>query len=119
MTSVSGTSGTASLQAAKEAGKAAFFAELWRKEELNKAVKAEEAKAEAQQAAQKPVTVTLGGVAVTLEHEAAKELTAVLAAGAELLEASPSEEFELPSGVTATGAELTAALAALILAGKA
>lgn len=114
MTSISGSSGLASLQAAKQAGDAAFFADLLRNQE-----KREAAKAEAKQAEQKPVTVTLGGVAVTLEDEAARELATVLSAGAALFEASPDQSFDLPSGGTATGAELSAALATLILAGKA
>lgn len=114
MTSVSGPSGIASLQAAKEAGDAAFFATLLRNEE-KRAI----AKQEAKIAEQKPVTVTLGGVAITLSDEAARELVAVLTAGAELFKANPDQLFDLPSGGKATGLELSTALATLILAGKA
>jgi hypothetical protein len=113
MTSISGSSGLASLQAAKQAGDAAFFANLVRKEQIR-----EVAKQEAQKAEEKPVTVSLGGNAVTLEGDAAGELATVLSGGAELFEANPGQSFQLPGGGTATGAELSAALATLILAGK-
>lgn len=114
MTIVSGSSGAASLQAAKQAGDAAFFATMLRNEE-----KREAAKQEARKAEEKPVTVTLGGNAVTLEGDAAGNLATLLSGGAAAFEANPGQSFELPGGGTATGAELSAALATLILAGKA
>lgn len=114
MSGISGPSGLASQQAAKQAGDAAFFATLLRNEQ-----KREAANAEAKKAEQKPVTVTLGGNAITLEGEAASELVGVLSGGAAAFEASPGETFDLPGGIKATGAELSAALATLILAGKA
>jgi hypothetical protein len=114
MTSIAGSNGLASLQAAKQEGDAAFFANLMRNEE-----KREAAKKEAEVAEQKPVTINLGGNALTLSDEPARELTALLQSGASLFEASPAQVFSLPNGMTATGAELEAALSTLILAGKA
>lgn len=114
MTNISGSSGLATQQASKQAADADFFARLMRKEEMREAAKQEAIKAQ-----EKPVTLTLGSNIVTLENDAAEELATVLAAGAELFEASPGESFDLPGGGTATGAELSSALATLILAGKA
>lgn len=114
MTTVAGTGGLASLQAAKEAGDAAFFATLMRNEQKREAAKIESIKAE-----QKPITLTLGGVAVTLSDQEARELAAELSASIELFNANPDQVFGLSNGLTATGIELSTALATLILAGKA
>lgn len=114
MSSVSGASGQASLQAAKQAGDAAFFASL-----VQNAQKREAASAQAMKAEQAPVTLTLGGNAITLESGAASELAMLLTPNSDLYNANPGQLFDLPGGGQATGLELSTALATLILEGKA